>query len=218
MSNQTFWSPIIISLQMISIASIIAFVLALICAWFMSRIAFKGKVFVETLLMLPLVLPPTVIGFGLLVLLGRQSWVGRSFEWLFSMPLVFSFWAAVIAAVVVAFPLVYQMLRSGFENVNPELEAAARQLGANEYQVLKFITLPLSWRSLITGYMLGFARGLGEFGATLMFAGNIPGRTQTIPTAIFTAVESGSIILAYYWVISIVLFSFLLLSFVQRLR
>ncbi|MCM3712750.1 molybdate ABC transporter permease subunit [Alkalihalobacillus oceani] len=213
-----FWSPVIVSLQVVSVASVIAFLLAMLASWFMTRKSFKGKVVVETILMLPLVLPPTVIGFGLLVLLGRQSWIGRAFEWLFSQPLVFSYWAAVTAAVVVAFPLVYQMLQNGFEGVDRELEQAARQMGAKEYQLFWYVTLPLAWRAVVTGFMLGFARGLGEFGATLMFAGNIPGRTQTMSTAIFVAVESGHMMLAYYWVGSIMVFSFFLLLFVQRLK
>ncbi|GAA0361316.1 molybdate ABC transporter permease subunit [Bacillus horti] len=216
--SASFWSPILVSVKIISVSSILTFLLAVAAAWFMKGRRFKGKSAVETFLMLPLVLPPTVVGFALLVGLGRNSWIGQAVEWLFSKPLVFSYSAAVIAAIVVAFPLVYQMLRNGFESVDPELEAAARQLGAGEWQVFIYVTLPLSWRYLLTGYMLGFARGLGEFGATLMFAGSIPGRTQTISTAIFVAVESGNITYAYYWVASIVLFSFVLLSLVHRVK
>lgn len=214
----SFWSPILISLKIISVSSVVTFLLATLVAWFMKSRSFKGKSILETIFILPLVLPPTVVGFGLLVLLGRNSWIGQAFEWLFSMPLVFSYWAAVLAAIVVSFPLVYQMLRNGFEGVDPELEAAARQLGAGEIQVFLYVTLPLAWRNLVAGFMLGFARGLGEFGATLMFAGSIPGRTQTISTAIFIAVESGNISAAYYWVSAIIIFSFLLLSIVQRIQ
>lgn len=214
----SFWSPILISLKIISVSSVVTFLLATLVAWFMKSRSFKGKSILETIFILPLVLPPTVVGFGLLVLLGRNSWIGQAFEWLFSMPLVFSYWAAVLAAIVVSFPLAYQMLRNGFEGVDPELEAAARQLGAGEIQVFLYVTLPLAWRNLVAGFMLGFARGLGEFGATLMFAGSIPGRTQTISTAIFIAVESGNISAAYYWVSAIIIFSFLLLSIVQRIQ
>ncbi|SES41545.1 molybdate ABC transporter permease subunit [Salipaludibacillus aurantiacus] len=218
MDFQSFLSPVIISAQVILIASIISFTSALLIAWWMKGKSFKGRSVIETILMLPLVLPPTVIGFGLLVLMGRQSWIGQAFEWLFSMPLVFSFWAAVVAAAVVAFPLIYQTLINAFENVEEELEEAASQMGAKQSQVFLYVTLPLSWRSLVTGYMLGFARGLGEFGATIMFAGNIPGRTQTMPTAIYSSVQSGQTVLAYYWVASMILFSFLLLSVVHRLK
>jgi len=213
-----FWSPILISLKVNLIASILAFLLALLAAWLMARRAFKGKAVVETVLMLPLVLPPTVVGFGLLVLFGTRSWIGRGIEWLFEQPIVFTWWAAVIAACVVAFPLIYQTLKTGFESLDRELEEAARSIGANEWQVFRHVTLPLSWRFILSGYMLGFARGLGEFGATLMFAGDIPGKTETIPTAIFMAAESGNWTLAAGWVVSIVVLSFLLLSLIHKIR
>ncbi|GAF65584.1 molybdate ABC transporter permease protein [Bacillus sp. TS-2] len=213
-----FWEPIFVSIRVVILASFIAFVLAVIAAWFLKKKNFKGKIFIETFLMLPLVLPPTVIGFGLLVIFGRRSLIGQWFETIFNQPIVFSYIAAVIAAAVVAFPLIYQMLMSGFESVDSELEAAARQMGASEQQVFWYVTIPLSWRTLISGYMLGFARALGEFGATLMFAGTIAGVTQTIPTSIYISVESGNIGMAYYWVISIIVFSFVLLSVVQRLK
>ncbi|BCU80769.1 putative molybdenum transport system permease protein YvgM [Polycladomyces abyssicola] len=218
MMNQDFWSPIWLSLEVNGVASILVFVIALVAAWWMKGHSFYGKSAVETLLILPLVLPPTVVGFGLLVLMGRKSWIGQAMEWLFHQPILFTWWAAVIAAVVVAFPLVYQTLKNGFESVDRELEDAARSMGAGEWQVFRYITLPLSWRSLLTGYVLGFARGMGEFGATLMVAGNIPGKTQTIPTAIYIAVESGDTRLAAYWVASTVLLSFALLAIVQRMK
>jgi len=218
MTIQSFLSPVLISAQVILIASILSFLVALLVAWWMKDKSFRGRSVLETFFMLPLVLPPTVIGFGLLVLMGRQSWIGKAVEWLFSQPLVFSFWAAVVAAAVVAFPLIYQTLRNGFESIDKELIEAARQMGGNEKQVFIHVILPLSWRSLLTGYILGFARGLGEFGATIMFAGNIPGRTQTMPTAIYSAVQSGKTEMAYYWVAFLILFSFLLLSLVQRFK
>ncbi|TSB45969.1 molybdate ABC transporter permease subunit [Alkalicoccobacillus porphyridii] len=213
-----FWTPIFVSLRVVALASVLAFILAIIAAWFLKKRRFKGKIFIETFLMLPLVLPPTVIGFGLLVMFGRRSVVGQWFEVLFNQPIVFTYIAAVLAASVVAFPLIYQMLVNGFEHVDNDLEAAARQMGASEKQVFWHVTLPLSWRTLITGYMLGFARALGEFGATLMFAGSIAGVTQTIPTSIYIAVESGNQGMAYYWVFSIIVFSFALLAVVQRLK
>jgi len=218
MMNQDFWSPIWLSLEVNGVASILVFVPALLAAWWMKGRSFYGKSAVETLLILPLVLPPTVVGFGLLILMGRNSWIGQAVERLFHQPVLFTWWAAVIAAVVVAFPLVYQTLKNGFESVDRELEDAARSMGAGEWQVFRYITLPLSWRSLLTGYVLGFARGMGEFGATLMVAGNIPGKTQTIPTAIYIAVESGDTRLAAYWVASTVLLSFALLAIVQRMK
>lgn len=170
----------------------------------------------DTAFLLPLVLPPTVVGFLLLMLLGRRSWVGQAIEWLFSAPVIFSVWAAVIAAVVVAFPLVYQTMRVGFDSVDRELEESARSMGASSMQVFRMITLPLAWRSLVTAYVLGFARGLGEFGATLMIAGNIPGKTQTVPTAIYVAVDAGRMTMAWAWTIGIVMISFLMLLLTGR--
>jgi molybdate transport system permease protein len=213
-----FWPPILISIKVTLLASVIAFLLAAAAACWMSSRRFRGKLFVETLLMLPLVLPPTVVGFGLLIVFGANSWIGRIIEWLFRQPIVFTWWAAVVAAAVVAFPLIYQTLRTGFEAVEPDLKDVARTFGATEGQVFRHVTLPLSWRFLMSGYMLGVARGIGEFGATLMFAGDIPGKTETIPTAIFMAVESGNMRLAVWWVLSILFFSFVLLGVVNQLR
>ncbi|MEK3917566.1 molybdate ABC transporter permease subunit [Paenibacillus sp. FSL H7-0331] len=210
------WPPIRLSLQVALLSSVVAALLGVAIAWWMSRKSFKGKLLLETLFMLPLVLPPTVIGFLLLVMLGRKSIAGRFMEWLFHAPVIFSWWAAVIASIVVAFPLIYQTMKVGFDSVDSSVEEAGRSDGANAWQVFRFITLPLAARSLITAYILGFARGLGEFGATLMIAGNIPGVTQTIPTAIYVAVDSGKTTMAWAWTVSIILISFLLLFMTRR--
>lgn len=122
-----------------------------------------------------------------------------------------------VAAVVVAFPLTYRTIKAGFEAVDPEVEQAARAQGANEWQVFRYITMPLAYRPLISGYILGFARGLGEFGATLMLAGNIPEQTQTLSTAIYTASEAGNMTLSWSWVAVIILFSFIMLMLSNRL-
>ncbi|MHA7965551.1 molybdate ABC transporter permease subunit [Paenibacillus sp. CAU 1782] len=211
-----FWLPIRLSLQVSLLSSIIVILIGVAAARWMSRRTFKGKILVETAFMLPLVLPPTVVGFLLLVLLGRRSWVGEWIEWLFKAPIVFSWWAAVVAAVVVAFPLVYQTMKTGFASIDKNLEDAGRSIGANEWQVLRYITLPLAFRSLVTAYILGFARSLGEFGATLMIAGNIPGKTQTIPTAIYVAVDSGNTGMAWAWTGAIIVISFVLLLVSRR--
>ncbi len=206
-----FWLPIRLSLLVALLSSIVVLLIGVAAAWWLSRRSIKGKIFIETVFMLPLVLPPTVVGFLLLVLLGRRSWFGEWIEWLFSAPIVFTWWAAVIASVVVSFPLVYQTMKVGFLSVDRNLEEAGRSIGANEWQVFWHITLPLAMRSLISAYILGFARGLGEFGATLMIAGNIPGKTQTIPTAIYVAVDSGNTAMAWAWTGSIIVISFVLL-------
>ncbi|GAB6991930.1 molybdate ABC transporter permease subunit [Paenibacillus pini] len=182
----------------------------------MSRRNFRGKTVVETTFLLPLVLPPTVVGFILLVLLGKKSWIGQFMESFFNQSIIFTWGAAVIAAIVVAFPLVYQTMRTGFSLVDKDIEDAARSMGASEWQVLRYITMPLAWRSLVTAYLLGFARGLGEFGATLMIAGNIPHKTQTLPTAIYIAVESGDMTLAWYWAGAIIIISFGLMLVANR--
>ncbi|PRX40338.1 molybdate transport system permease protein [Planifilum fimeticola] len=218
MISTDFWNPILLSFKVNVTASLIAFAAATAFAWWLKDRSFPGKTILETLLMLPLVLPPTVVGFGLLVLLGRNGPVGRFVEWLLHQPVIFTWWAAVVAAAVVAFPLMYQTFKAGFESVDRDLEDAARAMGAGEGQVFRHVTLPLSWRFLLTGTVLGFARGIGEFGATLMVAGNIPGETQTVPTAIYIAVETGRMDLAASWVMAVVFLSFLLLGIVQRMK
>ncbi|WJH27914.1 MULTISPECIES: molybdate ABC transporter permease subunit [Paenibacillus] len=211
-----FWSPVRLSLQVALLSSIIAGVLGIAVAWQMSRRSFRGKIVLETVFMLPLVLPPTVVGFLLLVLLGRKSLLGQWIEAIFSAPVIFSWWAAVIAAVVVAFPLIYQTMKSGFSGIDKDLEDAGRSIGANEWQVFRYISLPLAGRALMTAFILGFARALGEFGATLMIAGNIPGKTQTVPTAIYVAVDSGNQTMAWAWTVSIMIISFVMLLLTRQ--
>lgn len=211
-----FIAPVILSVKVAVVSSLIAFALAVAAARWMARRRFFGRSLVETAFLLPLVLPPTVVGFLLLVSLGRRSWIGQAYEWLIGQPIVFSWIAAIIAAVVVAFPLAYRTVKAGFEEVDKELEDAARAIGASEWQVFRFVAIPLASRSLIAGYILGFARGLGEFGATLMIAGNIPQRTQTMPTAIYVAVDGGNMALAWTWALVMVLISFVLLLAANR--
>ncbi|MCG7385398.1 molybdate ABC transporter permease subunit [Paenibacillus sp. ACRRY] len=211
-----FWSPVRLSLQVALLSSIIAALLGIAVAWQMSRRSFRGKIVLETVFMLPLVLPPTVVGFLLLVLLGRKSLLGQWIEAIFSAPVIFSWWAAVIASVVVAFPLIYQTMKSGFSGIDKDLEDAGRSIGANEWQVFRYISLPLAGRALMTAFILGFARALGEFGATLMIAGNIPGKTQTVPTAIYVAVDSGNQTMAWAWTGSIIIISFVMLLLTRQ--
>ena len=211
-ADEMFWMPVWLSVKTSLCSSIIAFILGTAAARWMHRAVFRGKTLVETLLMLPLVLPPTVVGFLLLVVLGRNSWIGSVAEWLFNQPVVFSWGAAVIAAVVVSFPLVYQTMKVGFDSVDSELEESARSTGAGEWQVFRWITMPLSGSAAVTAYVLALARGLGEFGATWMVAGNIPGKTQTLPTAIYLAVGNGENQLAWAWTGMVVLFSWILLA------
>jgi molybdate transport system permease protein len=217
MDWQAFFEPINLSIQISIAASVFVFLFAVVIAWYMAKARFLGKSIVEAILLLPLVLPPTVIGFFLLVVLGRRSWIGKVYETLIGHPIVFTWEAAIIAATVVAFPLAYRSMKAGFEMIDHELEDSARAMGATEWQVLRYISVPLAARSLTAGYTLGFCRGLGEFGATLMIAGNIPGRTQTIPTAIYVAVDGGSMPMAWALAGSMIVLSFLMLLLSNRL-
>ena len=208
---QEFISPILLSLKTALVAGMIVIVLGTLLGRAMARRYFRGKSIVETILMLPMVLPPTVIGFFLIIIFGKNSFVGQAIEWLFHQPIIFTWWAAVIASIIVAFPLMYQSAKSGFQGIDREIEEAARVLGADEWAIFFFISIPLASRALISGSILSLARALGEFGATFMFAGNIPGKTQTIPIAIYIAIDSGNMRMAWLWVISIVLISFIML-------
>nr|WP_309098816.1 molybdate ABC transporter permease subunit [Fredinandcohnia onubensis] len=208
----TFWSPIKLSITIAITAGCIVLLLGLIIGKWMAHKQFKGKLFLETLLMLPLVLPPSVVGFLLIVIFGRNSFVGTFLEKLTGQPIMFTWWAAVIASTVVAFPLMYQSVKTGFQTVNTEIEDAARTDGANEFSIFLYISIPLSIKAIVTGFILSFTRALGEFGATLMFAGNIPGKTQTLPTAIYVAIDSGNMELAWLWVLTTVFISFMMLA------
>lgn len=210
-----FMSPILLSLKIAAISGLIVILTGTLVGRMFARKSFKGKAVLETILMLPLVLPPTVIGFFLIIIFGNNSMVGQAIEWIFNQPIIFTWWAAVIASTVVAFPLMYQSAKSGFQGVDLDIEEAARVDGASEWRVFLFISIPLASKSLISGSILSFARALGEFGATLMFAGNIPGETQTIPTAIYIAMDSGNMKMAWMWVVSIVILSFLMLLTVR---
>lgn len=196
-------SPLWISLKTSAVATAFAFCLGLLAAQTMSRFRGRSKALIDGVLTLPLVLPPTVIGFFLLLAFGRNSWLGQLLQ-TFGMTIAFSWPATVIAATVVAFPLMYRTSLGALEQVTPTLLQAGRTLGASEWRVFRRITLPLAWPGIMAGTVLAFARALGEFGATLMLAGNIPGRTQTMPVAIFFAAEGGEMNRALGWVILIV--------------
>ncbi|AGK54319.1 molybdenum ABC transporter membrane protein [Bacillus sp. 1NLA3E] len=209
--NEQFWTPVKLSLEIASVAVIIVFILGITLAMWMTRFRVRGKVIIETILLLPLVLPPTVVGFLLIVIFGNQSPVGILFQKIFHQSIMFTWWAALISATIVAFPLMYQSAKTGFQIVDLDIEDAARIDGANDWKVFLYITIPLSLKSIISGFILAFARALGEFGATFMFAGNLPGKTQTIPIAVYIALDSGNMDLAWILVISIIFISFVML-------
>lgn len=213
-----FWSPVKLSLEIALVSGIIASISGLFFGKLMANKKFFGKAIIETGFLLPLVLPPTVIGFLLIIIFGRNSPIGQLIEWLFRQPVIFTWWAAVIASSVVAFPLMYQSAVTGFETIDQDVEGAARIDGANEFKVFMFISIPLARGAILSGSILSFARALGEFGATLMFAGNIPGKTQTIPTAIYMALDSGNMELAWLWVVSIIGISLIMLVCVRKIQ
>jgi molybdate transport system permease protein len=186
------WFPLWLSLRVAAISTAIALAVGLWLAWILANRTFRGKEVLDAAITLPLVLPPTVLGYYLLVLLGRTSPIGHLYEWLFGGPLVFTWQAAVVASLIHSTPLLVKSARAAFESVDRSYERAARTLGATELRLFWRVTLPLVRRAILAAAALAFARSLGDFGVTLMIAGNIPGRTQTVSIAIYDAVEGGN--------------------------
>ncbi|EGW37544.1 molybdate ABC transporter permease subunit [Desulfosporosinus sp. OT] len=205
------FSPLLISLRAVIIATIVTFFLGIAAACFVSGYRGKFKGLIDGVLTLPLVLPPTVVGFLLLLLFGKNGPLGKLLMAI-GMTVIFSWPATVIAASVVAFPLMYRTVRSAFEQIDQNIINAARTLGVSEWKIFWKITIPLSWPGVAAGTVLAFARALGDFGATLMIGGNIPGKTLTIPAAIFFAAESGDMRKALVWVILIFVISLIVMT------
>jgi molybdate transport system permease protein len=182
-------APLWLSLRVASLATALVVALGLPLAYLLARGRFPGKGLLAGVLVLPLVLPPTVLGYYLLQVLGRRAWLGQWLEETWGVVVVFHWTGAVLASAVAAFPLFLLPARGAIEGVDPQLEDAARLLGRREWSVLLAVTLPLAWRGLAAGAVLAFARALGDFGATLMVAGDIPGRTRTAALAIYDAVQ-----------------------------
>ena len=185
------WSALSLSLQVALWATLLNLVLGIGVGYLLARTRFVGRDLLDTVLTLPMVMPPTVLGYYLLVLLGRKGWLGQWLQDTWGINLIFSLQGAVIAATVVAFPLVFKPARAAFEAIDGQMEEAGRVLGVSEIGIFLRITLPLAWRGILAGVLLGFARALGEFGATLMVAGSIPGKTQTLSIAVYEAVQAG---------------------------
>lgn len=185
------WIPLALSLQVAAWSTAINLVLGIAAGLLLARMRFPGRELLDALLTLPMVLPPTVLGYYLLVLIGKHGWLGAWLHEAFGLQLIFTLPGAVIAASIVAFPLVLKSARAAFEGVDPVLEQAARVLGLAPWAVFLRVTLPMAWRGILAGLLLAFARAMGEFGATLMVAGSIPGRTQTLSVAIYEAVQAG---------------------------
>ncbi|MBB3223992.1 molybdate transport system permease protein [Massilia umbonata] len=185
------WIPLGLSLKVALFATLIDLVFGVAIGWVLARRRFPGRELLDALLTLPMVMPPTVLGYYLLVVIGRNGPLGGWLHDAFGINLIFTWQAAVIAAAVVAFPLVVKGARAAFETVDPQLEQAARVLGVSGPGVFLRVTLPLAWRGVLAGTLLAFARSMGEFGATLMVAGSIPGKTQTLSIAVYEAVQAG---------------------------
>jgi molybdate transport system permease protein len=211
------WFPLWLSLRVAAISTALAVAIGLWLAWILANRTFRGKEVLDAAITLPLVLPPTVLGYYLLVLLGRASPVGHLYEWLFGGPLVFTWQAAVVASLFHSTPLLVKSARAAFESVDRSYERAARNLGANELRLFWRVTLPLVRRSILAASALAFARSLGDFGVTLMIAGNIPGRTQTVSIAIYDAVEAGNGSAARVLVIVVSALALAILTLANRL-
>ena len=184
-------TPLLLSLKVAGWATLLALVAGVGFGYLLARFRFFGREILDAALTLPMVMPPTVLGYYLLVLLGRRGSIGGWLQEHFGINLIFTIQGAVIAAAIVAFPLVFKAARAAFEDVDANLEKAGRSLGFSEFKVFARITLPLAWHGILAGAMLAFARAMGEFGATLMVAGSLPGRTQTLSIAIYEAVQAG---------------------------
>ncbi len=206
-----YLEPLLVSLKTVTVTTVITFFLGIAAARWMARYNGKFKSLIDGLFILPMVLPPTVVGYGLLLLFGVNGPVGKVLLAL-GEKIVFSWEATVIAATVMAFPIMYMTAKGAFEQVEPNIEAAARTLGAGEWRVFWTVTLPMAKAGVIAATVLAFARSLGEFGATLMLAGNIAGKTQTIPIAIYFAIQAGDMDKAMVLCIIVLAISFVSLA------
>ena len=211
------WFPLWLSLKVAVASTLLAFAGGLALAYVLANGTFRGRDVLDAAVTLPLVLPPTVLGYYLLIVLGRDAWLGRLYEQITGSPLVFTWQGAVLAAMLHSAPLLIKTSRAALESVDHSYERAARSLGASEWRLFWRVTLPLAWRSILAGAALCFARSLGDFGATLMVAGNIPGRTQTVAVAIYDAVESGNGQVARVLVLVVSAIALLILTIANRL-
>jgi molybdate transport system permease protein len=205
--TDSYLAPLWISLKTVMATTVITFFIGIAAARWMARYSGRCKSLIDGLFILPLVLPPTVVGFGLLLLFGKNGPLGELLS-LLGTTIVFSWPATVISAVIMSFPLMYMSARAGFEQVDINVENAARTLGATEWRIFWTVTMPMAWPAVVAATILAFARALGEFGATLMLAGNIPGKTATIPVAIYFNIEGGHYDRAIVLVVIVLVISF----------
>jgi len=201
------FSPLIISLKIALLATLLTIAIGIPLAWIVATKLKMSKGFIDGLLTLPMVLPPTVVGFFLLLSIGKNSWIGQ-FLLNYDITLTFTWIAGVLASMVVSLPLMYRTARGAFESIDRNLIYVGQTLGMSNITIFMKVILPNTFPSIMAGVVLSFARALGEFGATIMVAGNIPGRTQTMAIAVYSAVQGGDRELAYTWVSIILLMSF----------
>lgn len=214
--NNDIMMPIIISLKVSIISTIITSILSIFIAWMMVKFNKKNGSVLEAIITLPLVLPPSILGYILLIVIGNNGLIGKIFYDNFGLSVIFTWKACVIASVIVSFPLMYQNCKASFQSIDKKILNAARTMGASEWKIFFRIAIPLAYTGIISGLILAFARSLGEFGATMMVAGNIPNKTQTIPLAMYYAVERGDKTMANTLMIVVVIFSFSLIYFLNR--
>ncbi|HZL57622.1 MAG TPA: molybdate ABC transporter permease subunit [Bryobacteraceae bacterium] len=212
------WFPLWLSLEVAGTATLLSLLLGVWLAWILVNRSFAGKDVLDALATLPLALPPTVLGYYLLIVIGRSSWIGKAWESVTGAPLVFTWRAAVIASTLHAIPLLIKSSRAALEGVDRACERAGRSLGASEWRIFWRVSLPLARRPIAAAAALAFARSMGDFGATLMIAGDIPGRTQTAAIAIFDAVESGNTAVANTLVIVISIVTATIVFIANRLE
>lgn len=211
------WIALALSLKIALWATVFNLILGVGIGYLFARKAVWGRELLDTLLTLPMVMPPTVLGYYLLVVLGKNGFIGQFLQQYLNINLIFTWQGAVVAATVVSFPLVFKPARAAFDSLDPQLEQAGRVLGISNVGVFLRITLPLAWRGILAGVLLAFARSMGEFGATLMVAGSIPGQTQTLSIAVYEAVQAGDDQLANTLVLIISVVCILILLLTSRL-
>jgi molybdate transport system permease protein len=212
--------PLYLSLKVATIATVLSIIIGIPMGWLLAKKRFPGRRILDSLITLPVVLPPTVLGYYLLITIGRQSPIGQAMEQFFNIILVFTWQAAVIAALLVSIPFLIKSAKAAFQAVDSDIENAARTLGRGELSIFFRVTVPLAWPGILGGIVLTYARALGDFGATLIVAGNIPGRTQTMPIAIYDALVAGDIQTVNFLVLimtAVVLVILLILNRLEKL-
>lgn len=210
-------NAILLSLKISVISVLITFIVGTGLAYIFTKYNFKLKNIVETIIILPMSLPPTVVGYILLILIGRRGIIGKYFyEW-FNWNIIFNWKAACLASIIVTVPLMYQNAKLGFKNISLDVKEAAKVEGATSFQIFRYITFPLAFNGILIGILLSFIRSIGEFGATLIVAGNITGKTQTIPLLIYFSIESGEIEIAQILTLIMVIFSFIIVTIINKL-